>query len=40
MAIEWMKKNEKSIRKHLNSFIPSYKEKALLAGKKIREMAK
>lgn len=40
MAFEWMKKNEKSIRKHLNSFIPSYKEKALLAGKKIREMAK
>ena len=40
MAFEWMKKNEKSIRKHLNSFIQSYKEKALLAGKKIREMAK
>lgn len=40
MAFEWMKKNEKSIRNHLNSFIPSYKEKALLAGKKIREMAK
>lgn len=39
-AFEWMKKNEESIRKHLNSFIPSYKEKALLAGEKIREMAK
>ena len=37
---ELKKENEKSIRKHLNSFIPSYKEKALLAGKKIREMAK
>ena len=39
-AFEWMKKNEESIRKHLNSFIPSYKEKALLAGEKIREMVK
>lgn len=28
-AFEWMKDNEKSIRKHLNEFMPGYKEKAL-----------
>ena len=28
-AFEWMKTNEDEIRKHLNEFIPGYKEKAL-----------
>lgn len=35
-AFEWIKENEDSIREHLKSFIPEYKERALKAGDEIR----
>lgn len=37
-AFEWMKKNEKQIREHLNNFMPSYKEKALLGRVEIEKL--
>lgn len=33
---EWIRDNEDSIRKHLKSFMPEYKERALKAGDEIR----
>lgn len=37
-AFEWMKSNEKKIKKHLNEFMPKYRKKALLSRKKIEEL--
>lgn len=39
-AYEWIKNNEEIIKKHLNDFMPQYREKSLLAGKKVRELAR
>ena len=37
-AFKWMYNQENSIRKHLVEFMPEYKERALLAGEKVREL--
>lgn len=37
-AFKWMYNHEDSIRKHLVEFMPEYKERALLAGKKVKEL--
>ena len=37
-AFEWMKNNEDGIKKHLNEFMPGYKEKALQGKVEIRKL--
>ena len=37
-AFIWMQKNETSIKKHLNSFIPDYKKKVWEAGKAVNRL--
>ena len=37
-AFEWMKDNEDVIRKHLNEFMPGYKEKALQGKVEIEKL--
>ena len=37
-AFEWMKDNEDDIRKHLNEFMPGYKEKALQGKVEIEKL--
>ena len=37
-AFEWMKNNEDDIRKHLNKFMPGYKEKALQGKVEIEKL--
>ena len=37
-SFKWMYNHEDSIRKHLIEFMPEYKEKALIAGEKLKEL--
>ena len=37
-AFEWMKTNEDGIRKHLNEFMPGYKEKVLQGKVEIEKL--
>lgn len=37
-SFKWLVENEEGIKNHLNDFIPGYKEKALEAGKKLKEI--
>lgn len=37
-AYEYIRENEKFLRKHLLEFIPSYKEKAILAGSEVKNI--
>lgn len=39
-SFKWLIENENDIKNHLNDFIPGYKEKALEAGKKLKEIIK
>lgn len=39
-AFKWLEENEQKILNHLNSFMPSYREKVWEAGKLVKELAK
>lgn len=37
-SFQWLMKNEKSIKNHLASIMPEYKEQSLEAGRKLRSL--